>query len=159
MHRQNAVYSAANSETEATPVPLTCIKVQLAGNGLVSAGLFFSGLLSIDRNSLYEGPLELHEYAETLRNLGTILCQEHGSFGSETSTYCGFRRPYPFCLFVKEMGKSKYKSELRRWEKKVCGSQDLLPQPCKSNDALDRPDYPPLPTYLADLTGGWLSDD
>ena len=120
----------------------------MAVSGVVLLGFVITHM--IGNLHLYEGPLEIHEYAETLRNLGTdIVPRTWLLWGVRLLLIVAFVVHIHSAYSLKEMGrKSKYKSELRRWEQKVCGFSGFYCRKlCKSNDALDRPDYPPLPNF------------
>ena len=133
----------------------------MAVSGIVLLGFVVTHM--IGNLHLYEGPLEIHEYAETLRNLGTdIVPRTWLLWGVRLLLIAAFVVHIHSAYSLKEMGrKANTRANYVDGNKKYAASQDFIAANYASRTM--RWTGPIILLYLifhlADLTWGWLSDD
>ena len=136
-------------------------KWAMAVSGVVLLGFVVTHM--IGNLHLYEGPLEIHEYAETLRNLGTdIIPRTWLLWGVRLLLIAAFAVHVHSAYSLKEVSrKSNTKSNFTDGNKKYASSQDFVAANYASRTM--RWTGPIVLLYLffhlADLTWGWFSKD
>ena len=133
----------------------------MAVSGVVLLGFVLTHM--IGNLHLYEGPLEIHEYAETLRNLGTdIVPRTWLLWGVRLLLIAAFVVHIHSAYTLKEMGrKANTRANFTDGNKKYAASQDFIAANYASRTM--RWTGPIVLLYLffhlADLTWGWFSKD
>ena len=136
-------------------------KWAMAVSGVVLLGFVLTHM--IGNLHLYEGPLEIHEYAETLRNLGTdIIPRTWLLWGVRLLLIAAFAVHVHSAYSLKEVSrKSNTRSNFADGNKKYASSQDFVAANYASRTM--RWTGPIVLLYLffhlADLTWGWFSKD
>ena len=136
-------------------------KWAMAVSGVVLLGFVLTHM--IGNLHLYEGPLEIHEYAETLRNLGTdIIPRTWLLWGVRLLLIAAFAVHVHSAYSLKEVSrKSNTRSNFTDGNKKYASSQDFVAANYASRTM--RWTGPIVLLYLffhlADLTWGWFSKD
>ena len=136
-------------------------KWAMAVSGVVLLGFVVTHM--IGNLHLYEGPLEIHEYAETLRNLGTdIIPRTWLLWGVRLLLIAAFAVHVHSAYSLKEVSrKSNTRSNFTDGNKKYASSQDFVAANYASRTM--RWTGPIVLLYLffhlADLTWGWFSKD
>lgn len=136
-------------------------KWAMAVSGVVLLGFVMTHM--IGNLHLYEGPLEIHEYAETLRNLGTdIIPRTWLLWGVRLLLIAAFAVHVHSAYSLKEISrKSNTRSNFTDGNKKYASSQDFVAANYASRTM--RWTGPIVLLYLffhlADLTWGWFSKD
>ena len=136
-------------------------KWAMAVSGVVLLGFVLTHM--IGNLHLYEGPLEIHEYAETLRNLGTdIVPRTWLLWGVRLLLIAAFAVHVHSAYSLKEISrKSNTRSNFTDGNKKYASSQDFVAANYASRTM--RWTGPIVLLYLffhlADLTWGWFSKD
>ena len=133
----------------------------MAVSGIVLLGFVLTHM--IGNLHLYEGPLEIHEYAETLRDLGTeIIPRTWLLWAVRLMLIGGFVIHVHSAYTLSSMGyKANPRSNPTNANKAYVGGQDFAAANYASRTM--RWTGPIVLLYLffhlADLTWGWLSDD
>ena len=136
-------------------------KWAMAVSGVVLLGFVVTHM--IGNLHLYEGPLEIHEYAETLRNLGTdIVPRTWLLWGVRLLLIAAFAVHVHSAYTLKEISrKSNTRANFTDANKKYASSQDFVAANYASRTM--RWTGPIVLLYLffhlADLTWGWFSKD
>ena len=136
-------------------------KWAMAVSGVVLLGFVMTHM--IGNLHLYEGPLEIHEYAETLRNLGTdIIPRTWLLWGVRLLLIAAFAVHVHSAYSLKEISrKSNTRSNFTDGNKKYASSQDFVAANYASRTM--RWTGPIVLLYLffhlADLTWGWFNKD
>lgn len=133
----------------------------MAISGIILLGFVITHM--IGNLHLYEGPLELHEYAETLRNLGTdVIPRTWMLWGVRLLLIASFIIHIHSAYTLKEMGrKANTRANYADGNKKYAASQQFIAATYASRTM--RWTGPIILLYLgfhlADLTWGWVHDD
>ena len=136
-------------------------KWAMAVSGVVLLGFVVTHM--IGNLHLYEGPLEIHEYAETLRNLGTdIVPRTWLLWGVRLLLIAAFAVHVHSAYTLKEISrKANTRANFTDGNKKYASSQDFIAANYASRTM--RWTGPIVLLYLffhlADLTWGWFSKD